>query len=169
MREYVSEAVVLRREPSGDLDGRISLFTKKFGKLTGKGKSIRKITSKLSGHLDVGNLLQARLVEKNGLQIVDALKQSRLALSPWDLYALEMLLAEAEPDEGLWHLLVHGRFSWPPVLKMLGWDPAHGSCAVCGKTPIHCFAIRGQEFFCNECLPLKVSRNELLYIRITSP
>ncbi|MEK7212689.1 MAG: recombination protein O N-terminal domain-containing protein, partial [Patescibacteria group bacterium] len=51
MQEYLSEAVVLDAVPNGDLDLRVHLFTKKFGKLTAKVKSARKITSKLAGHL----------------------------------------------------------------------------------------------------------------------
>ena len=78
MQEYLSEAVVLDRLANGDLNGRVVFLTKRFGKLVGKARSIRKITSKLSGHLQPGNLVQVRMIEKNGLQIVDALKKSRL-------------------------------------------------------------------------------------------
>ena len=65
MTEYLSEAVVLDKETSGDLDIRVSMFTKKFGKLKVRAKSARRIVSKLSPHLEPGNVAQVRIIEKS--------------------------------------------------------------------------------------------------------
>ena len=73
MVEYFTEALVLDKEDSGDLDARIILYTEDLGKITAKAKSVKRITSKLNGHLEPLNFIQVRLVEKNGFQIVDAL------------------------------------------------------------------------------------------------
>ena len=89
MQEYVTDAIVLTKRASGEFDGRYSLFTKKFGKMTGRAKSSRKITSKLSGHLEPGNAVKARFIEQKGTQIVDALKTARTGISLGDLAALE--------------------------------------------------------------------------------
>src|SRR3989344_9497714 len=99
MQEYVSEAVVLDKMSQGDLDNRFFLFTKRFGKLVAKAKSGRKITSKLSPHLEPGNVSFVRLIEKNGLQVGDALKAARIGAEPAQLAALNSLLSESEPDE----------------------------------------------------------------------
>lgn len=147
----MSEAVVLGVEPNGDMDLRVSLFTKKFGKLTAKAKSARKITSKLAGHLQPGNVVQARLVEKGGLQAVDALKSSRLGASPHQLFFLDRLLAETEPDLELWQAVADGKWDWRRILRILGWDPAEAVCRSCGKRPEYFFP-DGQEFFCGECV-----------------
>lgn len=163
MTEYFSESVVLNREPSGDLDSRVSIFTKRFGKLIAKAKSARKITSKLSQHLEPGNLVYARLVEKNGLQLVDALKTSRLKVCPADLYFLGQLLAEAEPDLRLWETILQPEFNWPRILKILGWDPKATFCQTCNENAPVVFHIPAQEFFCKNC-SLKFNKNELLYI-----
>lgn len=157
------EAIILDREATGDLDSRFALFTKRFGKLMAKAKSVRKITSKLSGHLEPGNLVQARLIEKNGLQVVDALKAARLKISTANLYYLNLLLAEAEPDLRLWQELISGNFSWPNTLKILGWDPAEVFCQVCEERPPAAFSIQSQEFFCGGC-SLKSGKGELLYL-----
>ncbi|MDO8664855.1 MAG: recombination protein O N-terminal domain-containing protein [Candidatus Liptonbacteria bacterium] len=170
MNEYLSEAVVLDRLPNGDLNGRVVFLTKRFGKLVGRVKSIRKITSKLSGHLQPGNLVQLRMIEKNGLQVVDALKKSRLSfygepsrtISLAELRFLGELLAEAEPEFAIWEMLVSGRFSWNMALKMLGWDPDFASCAVCqGIADV--FHPRTQEFFCKNCAS-KLRPDEVIYI-----
>src|SRR3989344_2480846 len=151
MKEYVDEAVVLSREPHADADSRIALYTKRYGKLMVRAKSARKITSKLSAHLEPGQLIGVRLVEKNGLQIVDALKKSRVGISPHTLSTLAGLLAEAEPDLSLWTLLIRESFSWAEVLSILGWDPRGASCVRCEiAAPSH-FALRRQEFFCRSC------------------
>lgn len=167
MQEYVSDAVVLDAYPSGDLDARFSLFTKKFGKLVARAKSVKKITSKLAGHLQAGNVIKVRLVEKKGLQIADALKQSSIPLHPATLWFLDRVLHEAEPDRGLWELLAGGAFEWREALKILGWDPAQAECAGCtavanptaGKPAA--FHIRTQEFYCALCAS-KVRRNEVV-------
>lgn len=162
MQEYLSEAIVLDRDPNGDLDIRISLFTKRFGKLVAKAKSTRRITSKLSGHLDIGNLVDARLVEKNGLQVVDALKTGRLSAKPADFYFLNRLLAEAGPDPKLWQLLTSVKLNWLQVLKILGWDPREAVCHACGGRPPVVFGALEQEFFCESCAS-KIGANEIIY------
>ena len=156
MQEYVTEAVVLDTVPSAELDVRVSLFTKKFGKLVARAKSVKKITSKLAGHLEPGNIIKIRLVEKKGLQLVDALKEREVqslsnsrelesdegghTMSPPDLYLLNQILHEAERD------------------------PAAADCvrAGCTGTPA-AFHIKTQEFYCSACAS-KVRRNEVILL-----
>ena len=163
MTEYLSEAVVLDKETNGDLDVRVSLFTKKFGKLKAKAKSARRIVSKLSPHLEPGNMIQARLIEKNGLQIVDALKQSRLDIAPGNSYFLNQMIAEGEPDLRLWHSLVSEQFEWARILEILGWDPREALCVVCAVRKPSFFSIAKQELFCANCAS-NFNRSALLYI-----
>jgi len=163
MHEYFSEALVLDREPYRDLDDRFSLFTKRFGKLVAKAKSSRKITSKLSGHLQPGNIVYARFVERGGLQLVDALKIARLERNPNDLHSLHLLLSESEADPRLWNTLITRDFNWPELLKVLGWDPSEAVCALCGGMPARSFHIASQEFFCRPCSSKSV-QNTLIYL-----
>lgn len=152
MIEYVSDAIVLNREPQAELDARVSLFTKRFGKFVAKARSMRKTNSKLAGHLDVGNLVRARLVEKNGLQVVDALKTAKLKAAPRHFIFLDGLLPEHEPDPQLWEALVARPFNWTAMLRLVGWDPALSSCRNCGRQRPEHFHIESQEFFCSACL-----------------
>ena len=191
MQEYVTEAVVLDAVPSAELDVRVSLFTKKFGKLVAREKSVKKITSKLAGHLEPGNVVKIRLVEKKGLQLVDALKEKEVSINPPDLYLLNQILHEAEPDHELWELLTGGAFRWHEALRILGWDPAAADCAgphtKRASTPsaqdahnarsgvgvghpstssgnkVTAFHIKTQEFYCSACAS-KVRRNEVILL-----
>jgi recombinational DNA repair protein (RecF pathway) len=162
MQEYVSQAVVLHAEPKGEADHRVSLFTKRFGKISAKAKSTRKITSKLAAHLQPGNVIEARIVYVGGHQVVDALKSSRLPIDPNALYQLNRLLAEQEREGELWTHLTEDEFSWKNVLRLLGWDPAHGACRVCHRSP-ELFRLRDQEFYCRKCA-FKGRPDEVIYI-----
>lgn len=157
MQEYVTDAIVLTKRSSGELDGRYSFFTKKFGKMIGRATSSRKITSKLCGHLEPGSAVQVRFIEQKGTQIVDALKLARTDIGLRDLAALADLLPEMDPDASLWEYLSRESFSWSNVLCLLGWDPATARCAaggpVCRGAAVNYFFLPRQEFFCSNCTP----------------
>ncbi len=163
MQEYVSDAVVCDVETNGDLDTRVTFFTKHFGKFAAKAKSARKITSKLAPHLQPGNLIRARFVEKGGLQVVDALKRKRLDVPPHTLAALQALFGEWQPEHELWELVTQKPFSWSAALRILGWDPDHAACGLCGSNETPFFKPAGQEFFCAACAS-QMKMSELLYI-----
>ena len=122
MQEYVTDAIVLKKDPLGDLDGRYTLFTKRFGKIIAKAKSSRKITSKLASHLEPGIVTKVRLIETKGTKLIDALKSGRVALPLGELQLLNQIIPDAEPEPALWELLAGGAFAWTPALAILGWD-----------------------------------------------
>jgi recombinational DNA repair protein (RecF pathway) len=161
MQEFVSDAVVLAKDDRNDLDHTVSVFTKRYGKIRGKTKSTKKITSKLSGHLEAGNFIKVRFVEKGGVQIVDALKMEKLSASPQDLQNIDRILAEGEPDFHIWAALMRP-FNWKVILGILGWDPETASCSTCGGEAKN-FYIKNQNFFCSSCA-LKMPQDELIYL-----
>ncbi len=149
MQEYVADAIVLRKDPSGDLNGRYTLFTKQFGKVVGRATSSRKITSKLAPHLEPGILSKIRFVEAKGIQLIDALKSARIEVALNDLHLLSQLIPEAEPEPALWELLTGSTFNWTTSLGILGWDPEHAECAACGERQPRYFYTTTQEFYCH--------------------
>jgi recombinational DNA repair protein (RecF pathway) len=149
MQEYVTDAIVLKKDPLGDLDGRYTLFTKRFGRIMAKAKSSRKITSKLAPHLEPGIVAKVRFIETKGTQLIDALKSGRLALPLGDLHFLSQLLPDAEPEPALWELLTSENFTWAAALAILGWDPADAECVTCGARQPSYFYIARQEFYCH--------------------
>ena len=157
---YFPEAVVLVRDSVGEADSRVFVYAKDFGKLNAKVRSARKITSKLSSHLEPGNLIQVRLVEKNGLQVVDALKTGKVEINFPDLFFLNEVFHEADFDSAVWGILVgsstlrSGRepFDWKKVLRVLGWDPEQASCGICKRNKPYSFNINEQSFICENCV-----------------
>lgn len=164
--EYISEAIVLKIFSNGDLDKIVSVFTKNFGKIIAKVKSANKISSKLRGHLEPGNLIITRLIFKNKFQLVDALKQEKLNLNFKDLDLLDKILPEMEQDENLYFKLRNDNFNWSEVLKILGWNPKEAYCDNCNSENISIFNINSQKFFCNNCYKYigKNNQNDLIYL-----
>lgn len=165
MREYATEALVLQREPSGEIDWRVTFFTRDFGKLTAKVKSGRRITSKLAPHLDPLNVVSLRLIEKGGFQVADALRMSRL---PQEHFILLRLLAdtamEGGPDHALWTLIERNEVSPRRMLETLGLDPRSASCARCGVFEAAWFIISDISYRCAACaslLPVHERRIEI--------
>jgi recombinational DNA repair protein (RecF pathway) len=166
MREYVTQAIILERDPHREADMRVAIWSRKFGKLRGRATSLRKITSKLSAHLEPGMLSEIRLVENRNLQIVDALKVRRLDIPHPDVRHLARLLEHGEPEEDLWTAMTAPSWSWGSVLSALGWDPRHAECVLCGLSP-QAFSAASQDFFCGACAS-KAPADALIYIRNAS-
>ena len=155
MREYFSEAVVLHREPRGELDFSISLFTERYGKIVAKARSARKITSKNSAHLLPGKVADVRIVEQRGIQVVDALSSRTILLKPFDLYFLHTILSEWECDPEIWAMLTQNKFSWPKALQILGWAGEVNYCIQCGEPNANIFYGKTQELYCQKCIALR--------------
>lgn len=156
MLEYVTEAIVLDKVDSGELDSRVYLYTKDFGRVSCKVKSTRKITSKLAGHLEPLNLISARIVDKNGPQLIDALTIKNYKKTPELLETLLLvkdLTAESQPDLHLWKLLENNLLNRRMVLKFLGFDPTFAKCNHCQKENPIAFYPPDFYFYCKECAP----------------
>lgn len=164
MEEYVTDAIVLAKEPRGERDSRYVLFTDRFGKIVARAKGSRRITSKLAGHLEPGTMAKVRFIDKGSAQIVDALKSFRADISPEDLSLLNDLLPDMQADAELWFRLVRQPFSWNDILRTLGWDPRGALCALCRRAAGWFFMPR-QEFLCDSCVS-KMGKNKISYIRV---
>ncbi|OGY63071.1 MAG: DNA repair protein RecO [Candidatus Harrisonbacteria bacterium RIFCSPHIGHO2_01_FULL_44_13] len=157
MYECCTEAIVLDKEDLGEADARVFLFTKSLGKVVAKVKSAKKITSKLSSHLEPLNLITVRLVEKNGFQVVDVLSNRKLPQS--ELHILNMvnqLSAENQQDLELWSVLT-GSIDLRPVdfqkqiLSALGFDPKFASCQNCDRPRPDYFSLLDTSYLCQIC------------------
>lgn len=152
MREYATEGLVLQREPAGEIDWRVTLFTRDFGKLTAKVKSGRRITSKLAPHLEPLNVVMLRLIEKGGFQVADALRMSRL---PQEHFSLLRFLAdttmEGGPDHALWTLIERHEVSPRRILFALGLDPRSASCSRCGVPEAAWLVFSDASYRCTKC------------------
>lgn len=162
MVEHYTKAIVLAREPKGELDAVVTLYTKDLGKVIAKVKSIRRITSKLSGHLTPGSLAKIRIVERNGNghQLVDALSsKTKVTL---DLLRLldfvDKITPRGVPDFHLWHEAESAisknsvtKGIYHRLISIAGYDIKGASCDNCGSHQIAYFVPHDIIFLCGRC------------------
>ncbi len=173
MKEYLTDAVVLDADDSGDLDKLVYLYTPILGKVKARARSLRKITSKLAGHLEPLSIAKIRLVEKNGFQVVDAILIRQFDKSPQAIELAQFIKEmtfEGVRDKKFWLLVKKAfddsgseKFSWKPLLKTLGFAPDFAVCSVCGNKPVSHFSPKEQLFFCKNCAS-KIPKNEVILV-----
>ncbi len=155
MTEHYTKALVLDRENQGDQDSRVFLYCEKLGRISAKVKSARKITSKLSGHLEPGNLGSVRLIELGGFQVVDVVSEEILPRDPKTIAALQLLkemTVEGDFDPELWSLISAGHLEIGTILSCLGFSPTFASCRTCQSSNPGHFLMRELEYSCQPCL-----------------
>lgn len=158
MREWVTEAIVVDKEPIGEADARVALYTERFGMVVARATSARKITSKLAAHLEPARRVAVRLVERRNsgnsgfaFHVTDAITVSRLPLTRNHLRLLRMLAPRGEADPGLFGLVMSGTVSVYSLIAAFGFDYRFASCETCGKRPVERFSMDGGFFLCAVC------------------
>ena len=147
-----TQAIILKKIPVREYDELVVCYTKDSGKQVYQAKSILRPSSKQAGHLDILNLVDFSLVQKNSHPIITSsfcldtfrgLKSSlpALAAAYFLLECFDKLVFEGESDPKLWDFLhshlreydrlaQEGRAGWPVViksaredlLKIMGYD-----------------------------------------------
>lgn len=152
--EYFTDAIVLDKDPIGEADEQVYLYTKDLGRITARAISARKITSKLASHLQPGKFIQVRLIQKNRFQVVDALETGEL---PKDFSIIRVLrlvkdlTGEGQQDHDLWNVLKSGAPNGISVLSALGFDSQFAVCENCGNEKPSHFIFQRLEYYCFSC------------------
>lgn len=182
MKEFYSKAIVLERRDAGEVDGIVSLFTEDFGKISAWAKSVKKIKSKLSGHLQPLTFIKVRLIQRpgprDGWAIVDCMRDDDFSnfntYQRYDLlpiiYFLNRHLFEFQTDRKLWAFLKNifsSKYDYfqtaRALVTIMGFDPSKSSCALCRSDAITAFHGNDQVFLCSKCA-LKFPSDTLLLL-----
>ncbi len=116
MATYQTEAIILKREDIGEADRSYIMYSKDFGKLRATAQGIRKITAKLTGHLEPFNLAWLELVTKrNGrVTITTALSREQLfktstpsqtALAAKVADFIDKMMPQPQKDDLIWDFI----------------------------------------------------------------
>lgn len=176
MREYITDAIVLNREPIREFDELFTLFSRELGIIDARAISSRKSHSKFSSQLDAFSLARVRVVGEGGFTIADAALSSRfprLRENPKAFArALRVFsfLRETFPRDGVdapvWDFFITnfsaGEISIDAFLSLLGYDAQHAVCGGCRKSPVVAFLFDDHSFRCAGCVS-KIPQSRLLY------
>ena len=157
-RVYKTPAIVLRQRRLGDADKIVTLYSANFGKLDAVAKGVRRVTSRLAGHvepLNHGAYLIARgrnldiITQAQTIETFQPLRDDLDRLSR-ALYAAELLdraTEERAENFALYRLLLDAlrrlatndeldmplRFFEMSLLGQLGYRPQLEVCVVCAR------------------------------------
>lgn len=177
MIEHYTKSLVLHREPKGEVDEIFTLYTKDLGKIHARAKSIRRITSKLSGHLRQGSLNKIRIIEKggSGFQVIDALSDEFFRHDELHKFLdfLDKMTPEREPDHELWHYVESiiglgelGSAEYRRLLEIMGFGPKFAKCVNCGRGEIAYFMPSDVIFLCDKSfMDLNINEEEVVKIK----
>lgn len=181
MKEYFTEALVLDKIENKEADGMVIFYSFDLGKVSARARSVKKITSKLSAHLEPLNFVNVRLIEKNGFQVADALtvnRQPELRSDPEILAKFLRIIQfiktttfELQPDHRLYFAIKKIMFAEYDerqicrlLLKILGFDPEFAACHFCDKKETEYFLKEDCIFLCRQCGGSKIKENEVVLV-----
>lgn len=162
-KSYKTKAIVIRRRNVGEADRLIDVYTPTLGRLRLKAKGVRKIRSKLAGHLELLAVVELGVAEGRKTDIITSARQeevfsdlgANLQKTSLAFYICELvwhLTEEGHRDTRLYRLLewslqtlndspAREKKYWPlflsnvelQMLAYLGFRPELAKCARCGK------------------------------------
>jgi len=115
---YKTEGIIIKKQNLNDLDRLLTVYSKDFGKLLIKAKSVRKNQAKLKGHLELFLYSHLMIAPGKGFDIVTGAEtiesfsglHKNLPSLAGAYYLSELtdkLIAGPEKDEHIWNLLLN--------------------------------------------------------------
>jgi DNA repair protein RecO (recombination protein O) len=180
-RVYKTPAIVLRQRKLGDADKIITLYSAEFGKLDAVAKGVRRITSRLAGHVEPLNHGSFMFAHGRNLDIITQVQTvetfqplrddlERLCRALYIAELTDRATEEREANFAVFRLLLDAlrrlcqdgdldpvlRFFEMSLLGKLGYQPELGACVVCRGAPADegnswCAALGG--VVCPNCHP----------------
>lgn len=115
MTEHLTKAIVLSKEPSGEADGRVSIYTQELGKIEVVARGLKKITSKFGHHLEPLNLIDCMVLVNRSNHLKGVLAENTFPSIRKNFLALEVgikclrvvdkAISMPERDDILWQKL----------------------------------------------------------------
>ncbi len=187
------QAIILRRQDFREYDEIITLYTLEGGKVNALARSVKKITSKNSAHLEPFSLVEAEIIKgqevqhiikARGLNIFLGLRNNlkKMSMAAFIVHLFDQLLEVGERDEQLFYLLQ----SWLEfldvchtpnnilvlgleikLLQRLGFTPILDDCGLdherLGETNFFFYPAGGM-LLCESCAKFKRQSNEELVV-----
>lgn len=115
---YKTEGIIIRRRNLGDFDRLLTVYTRDFGKILIKAKSIRKNHSKLRGHLELFLRSHLMVAQGKGFDIITGAESIEsypfihgdllsLAAAHYLSELTDKLVSGSEKDPNIWDLFLY--------------------------------------------------------------
>lgn len=115
--QYKTEGIIIKKTNSGEFDRLLTVYSKDFGKILVKAKSVRKNQSKLKGYLELFLYNHLMIAQGRGLDVVTGAEiidgffdlhrdLPSLAVAHYFSELIDGLVTEPEKDENIWQLLL---------------------------------------------------------------
>lgn len=159
-RVYKSPAIVLRQRKLGDVDKIVTLYSANYGKLDAVAKGVRRVTSRLAGHVEPLNHGSYMLAHGRSLDIITQAQTietfqplrddlDRLSRALYAAELVDRFTEERSENFDLYRLLLDTlrrlaqrddldlalRFFEMSLLSLMGYQPELGRCVTCGRPP----------------------------------
>jgi DNA repair protein RecO (recombination protein O) len=179
------QAVVISRRDFRENDQIICFYSRDYGRLDLLAKGIKKITSKLSGNLTPGNLVEIEVAKGKEIDhlikvnSVSIFKNSKYFSKQYVLNLIDKLVKNQEKDERIFSLLVsYLNFSNQPqvgsksvvmaflvkLLVYLGYSPQLDQCSECEIKEIRMKLDLRRGLICHNCYDKLLDKRNIVYI-----
>ncbi len=174
---YRTEAIVLKHVDSGEADRILTLLTPDLGKLRAIARGVRKLKSKLGGHLEPLTRCQLMLARGRNLdtvtqaELLESFSSQDLRQVAYGIYLLELVdsfVVEGEGDRDLYELLLQAlrelrgtlqaellcRYFEMHFLDQVGFRPELEHCLSCKsrlRPEVNFFSPSGGGVLCPQC------------------
>lgn len=157
-RVYKTPGIVLRQRRLGDADKIITLYTANYGKIEAVAKGVRRVRSRLAGHVEPLNHAAYLIARGRNLDIITQAQTietfqplrddlERLSRAFYAVELVDRATEERSENFALYRLLLDAlrrlsqqddldlslRFFEMALLVQLGYRPQVGECVVCAK------------------------------------
>ena len=182
LREYQTEAIVIKKTKLGEADSILTFFTPRLGKIQGFAKSLRKPKSKMAGHLELlthstvsFSRGRGNIPTITGAQTINSFMaiKNDLWLTSCGLYAVELVhqfTAEHQENYDIYQLLAETlarlceadnkelvlRYFEMHLLESAGYRPQLRQCVTCHRAldPVtNYFSPASGGLLCPDCNP----------------
>jgi len=114
---YKTQGIIIKKSNLGEFDQLLTVYTKEFGKVLLKGKSVRKNQAKLKGHLELFLNSYLMIAPAKGFDIITGAETlnnfsylhknlSSLASSYYLSELIDKLISGPENDNQIWELIL---------------------------------------------------------------
>jgi DNA repair protein RecO (recombination protein O) len=158
MQNIATPGIILKRTEYGEADRILTIYTRELGKISAIAKGSRKSTSRKSGHLEVGNIINFEFVTGKDLYIMTVAK-TETYYDYKDLIVMRKLFLWLEIIDKIIHDSERNLNIYEVIIKGLSSINAQGTYSRLAIYELELYSTSGYQLEVQKCV---VGREELV-------